>query len=154
MKHLQIAAGASLLALAAATFALPASAQSTGGTMPQNSGSQSSGSQGASPSTGALPDNSLAGQRQGTVGGAVTQGGGGQSGTSGSSGTTTYGSPGAGSTGNSSGAATSGSSGGATGGTGALPDNSLAGQRQGAIGGGSVSQGGNNSGPPKQGSGQ
>ncbi len=135
MKHLQIAAGASLLALAAATFALPASAQSTGGTMPQNSGSQSS-----SPSTGALPDNSLAGQRQGTVGGAVTQGGG-QSGTSGSSG-------------NSSGATTSGSSGGATGGTGALPDNSLAGQRQGAIGGGSVSQGGNNSGPPKQGSGQ
>ena len=140
MKHLQTAAGASLLALAAATFALPASAQSTGGTMPQNSGSQSS-----SPSTGALPDNSLAGQRQGTVGGTATQGGG-QSGTSGSSagssGTTTYGSPGA----------SPGT--GASSGTGALPDNSLAGQRQGTIGGGSVSQGGNNSGPPKQGTGQ
>lgn len=43
--------------------------------------------------------------------------------------------------------------------TGALPDNSLAGQRQGAIGGGSVSQGGSGSAEgsadkPKQGSGQ
>lgn len=147
MKHLRVMAGASLLALAAAA-AIPAAAQSTaqstGGTT-----SQGSGAQGSSPTTGALPNDSLAGQRQGTVGGAVTQGGG-QSGSSGSSGTTTYGTSGSGTSGTES-SGVSGSSGG----TGALPDNSLAGQRQGAIGGGAVTQGGNqSSGPPKQGSGQ
>ncbi|OYD82129.1 hypothetical protein [Azospirillum brasilense] len=133
MKHRHILAGASALALAVLVAAVPASAQSTGGATPQGSGAQTS------PSTGALPDNSLAGQRQGTVGGGVTQGGG-QSGTSGS--TTPDSSP-------------SGASGGSTSGTGALPDNSLAGQRQGTIGGGSVTQGGNSaSEPPKQGTGQ
>lgn len=130
MNHLHILAGASALALAAVATAIPASAQSTGGAMPQSSGSQSS-----RPSTGALPDNSLPGQRQGTIGGTVTQGGG-QSGTSGS---TAPDSPASGSSAP----------------TGALPDNSLAGQRQGTIGGGSVTQGGNTSSePPKQGSGQ
>lgn len=134
MKHLHILAGASALAFAAVFAALPASAQSTGGAMPQGSGTQTS------PSTGALPDNSLAGQRQGTVGGSVSQGGGGQSGTSGSS---------------TPDPSASGATSGSTSGTGALPDNSLAGQRQGTIGGGSVSQGGNTtSEPPKQGSGQ
>ena len=133
MKQLHILAGASALALAAGLAVVPASAQTTGGAMPQGSGSQTS------PSTGALPDNSLAGQRQGTVGGGVTQGGG-QSGTSGAT---------------TPGASPSGSSGGSTSGTGALPDNSLAGQRQGTIGGGSVTQGGTSaSEPPKQGSGQ
>ncbi|MCG5238757.1 hypothetical protein ACIU1J_23550 [Azospirillum doebereinerae] len=116
---------ASALAFGLLVAAGPALAQSspsgtmggaTGGTM--NSGT--TGAQGSTSTTGTLPDNSLAGQRQGAMTGGKTP----QTGDQGAS-------PG-----------TSGSS---SAPTGALPDNSLAGQRQGVMDGGSVTQGGSGS---------
>lgn len=149
MKHLHSALGASVLALGIAAVAFPATAQTSGNTTtygkptpgPATTDSASPGAATQnSPTTGALPDNSLPGQRQGTIGGTVTQGGA-QSGSSGSSGGSAGG--------------TSSSSGSSSGTSGALPDNSLPGQRQGAIGGGAVTQGGAGSTEkPKQGSGQ
>lgn len=142
MKHLHSALGATVLALGMAA-AFPATAQTSGntttyGTTPSAPAAPGTATQN-SPTTGALPDNSLPGQRQGTIGGTVTQGGA-QSGTSGSSGSS------------SGGAASSSSSSGTSG---ALPDNSLAGQRQGTMSGGAVTQGGAGSTEkPKQGSGQ
>ena len=134
MKHLHSALGAAVLTLGIAAVAFPATAQTSGNTTNYGTATQSS------PTTGALPDNSLPGQRQGTIGGTVTQGGA-QSGTSGSSGGTSGGA-----------SSSSGSSGGTSG---ALPDNSLAGQRQGTMSGGAVTQGGAGSTEqPKQGSGQ
>lgn len=124
MRDLRNASIASMLAVALGLAAVPAVAQS--------STSGSTGTQGSGATTGTLPDNSLAGQRQGAIdGGKVQQGE--QGATAGQSGSTA--SP-----------------------TGTLPDNSLAGQRQGAIGGGSVSQGGSGSTEtpqqPRQGTGQ
>lgn len=138
MKDMRSASIASVLALALAFAAVPAAAQS--------SSSGTTATQGAGSTTGKLPDSSLAGQRQGAIGGgSVSQGE--QGGTAGSS------------AGTSTGTSTGSGAGSSVAPSGALPDNSLAGQRQGAIGGGSVSQGGSGSSngsaeKPKQGSGQ
>lgn len=112
---------ASALAFGLLVTAVPALAQSSMGTT--NSGGMNSGTtgaQGSTSTTGTLPDNSLAGQRQGAMtGGKAPQ-------------TGDQGIP-------------PGTSGSSSAPTGALPDNSLAGQRQGVIDGGSVTQGGSGS---------
>lgn len=134
MRALKNATIASALGLALAVAALPAAAQSTDTGKPANT------------TTGKLPDDSLAGQRQGAIGGGSVSQGDAQSGSSSAPAAGTSGSSGA-----AGGSAASGSSGTTmtpptTGGSNnALPDNSLAGQRQGAIGGGSVTQGGSGS---------
>ncbi|NYZ14487.1 hypothetical protein HL658_18205 [Azospirillum sp. RWY-5-1] len=123
MRSFHKATIASLMAAGLAVAAGAAVAQTSG---------QGGNTQQTNP-TGALPDNSLAGQRQGTMGGGTTP----QTGTPG------------------------GSSGSSSAPTGTMPDNSLAGQRQGVIGGGSVTQGGSGSTqspsqqqPPQGGTGQ
>jgi len=123
MRDLRRASITSVLALGLACAAVPVAAQSSSG---------STSTPGASSTTGTLPDNSLAGQRQGAMSGGKAPQTGDQNAAPGAAGTS--GSSGSGS----SGAGSSGSSAP----TGGIPDNSLAGQRQGAIGGGSVSQGG------------